>query len=196
MIHLYNVNQRSKISWEDYLKQIYYNPVNAGSFSGPDKLYRFVRKDGKYVLSKYKIRKWLQRQEAYSLQRAVRRRLKRNKVITTGIDDQWDADLMDMSKYAKENDGFTFILVVIDIFSKFIWMRALKDKRGQSVSVAFTDILQEGRHPNRIRTDKGQEFRSRAFNAILKDQHIEHLYAQNTAVNANYAEGREGDKNN
>lgn len=176
------------MSWEDYLEQVYYNPVNAGSFSGPDKLYQYVRKQGKYVLSKYKIRKWLQRQEAYSLQKGVRRRFKRNKVIVLGIDDQWDADLMDMSKYSKQNDRVAFILIVIDIFSKFLWMHLLEDKKGQSVTAAFESILQEGRRPTRLRTDKGQEFRSRAFNAYLDDQNIEHLYAQNTEIKANYAE--------
>lgn len=176
------------MSWEDYLEQVYYNPVNAGSFSGPDKLYQYVRKQGKYVLSKYKIRKWLQRQEAYSLQKGVRRRFKRNKVIVLGIDDQWDADLMDMSKYSKQNDGVAFILIVIDIFSKLLWMRPLEDKKGQSVTAAFESILQEGRRPTRLRTDKGQVFRSRAFNAYLDDQNIEHLYAQNTEIKANYAE--------
>jgi hypothetical protein len=44
-------------SWEQYLKKIYYNSSNPASFAGPDKLYRFVIKDGKFVLSKYKIKK-------------------------------------------------------------------------------------------------------------------------------------------
>lgn len=95
---------------------------------------------------------------------------------------------MDMSKYSKQNDGVAFILIVIDIFSKLLWMRPLEDKKGQSVTAAFQSILQEGRRPTRLRTDKGQEFRSRAFNAYLDDQNIEHLYAQNTEIKANYAE--------
>ena len=176
------------MSWEEYLKAIYFSPANAGSFSGPDKLYRYVRKEGKYVISKYKIRKWLQRQEAYSLQRPLRRRFKRNRVITLGIDDQWDADLMDMTKFSKTNNGYAHVLIVIDIFSKFLWMRPLKDKKGENVTMAFEDILENGRHPQRTRTDKGQEFRSKAFNALLKGRDIEHLYAQNTEVKANYAE--------
>ena len=49
----------------------------------------------------------------------------------------------------EENSGFSFILVVIDIFSKFVWMRPLKNKKGQSVNAAFQDILREGRHPTR-----------------------------------------------
>jgi hypothetical protein len=97
-------------SWEQYLKKIYYDPSNPASFSGPDKLHRFVRKDGKFVLSKYKIRKWLQRQESYSLQRPLKRSFKRNKVIVKGIDDQWDVDLIDMTKFANYNNEYNFIL--------------------------------------------------------------------------------------
>ena len=74
-------------SWEQYLKKIYYDPSNPASFTGPDKLHRFVRKDGKCLLSKYKIRKWSQRQEPYSLERPLKGSFKRNKVIVKGIDD-------------------------------------------------------------------------------------------------------------
>lgn len=51
------------------------------------------------------------------------RPFKKNKVTALGIDDQWDINLMDMSKYSKENDGTAFVLIVIDIFSKFLWMK-------------------------------------------------------------------------
>ena len=176
------------MSWEEYLKEIYYNPANAGSFGGPDKLYRYVQKAGKYVISKYKIRKWLQRQEAYSLQRSMRKRFRRNKVVVAGLDDQWDADLMDMTKFSKDNDGYSYILVVIDIFSKYLWMRPLKDKKGDTTVRAFKDVLRDGRKPSRLRTDKGQEFRSRAFNDALKERGINHFYSQNTEVKANFAE--------
>jgi hypothetical protein len=64
---------------------------------------------------------------------------------------------MDMSKYAKQNDGVAFVLVVVDIFSKFLWMRPLKDKKGQSVTSAFENILRGGRRPTRIRTDSEPE---------------------------------------
>lgn len=132
---------------------IYYDPSKAGSFSEPDKVYRYVRKEGKYVISKHKILKWLKRQEAYSLQQLVLRRFQRKKATTTGIDDQWDADLMDMSKYAPKN---AYILVVIEIFSKYTWLRPLKNKKGNAMSRAFVEILEEGMCTNRPRTDKEQ----------------------------------------
>ena len=166
------------MSWEDYLKKIYYNPSNPASFSGPQKLFAFVKKDGKYSISKYKIRKWLQNQEPYSVQRPVKRPMKRTNIIVAGIDDQWSADLMDMVTFSKYNDGYNYILVVIDVFSKYLWVRKLKDKKGSSVASAFEDIFKE-RSPRRIRTDKGQEFGSRLVQAVFKKKGIKHFYALN-----------------
>ena len=166
-------------SWERYLKKIYYDPSNAASFAGPEKLYHFVKRDRKFNISKYKIKKWLQRQEAYSIQRPLRRPQNRTNIIVAGIDDQWSADLMDMVKFAKYNDGYSYVLVVIDVFSKYLWLRNLKDKKGDSVAKAFQDILKEGRKPNRIRSDKGQEFRARSVQLIFKTHGIRHFYALN-----------------
>lgn len=186
--HLLFYIQRHNMSWEDYLAKIYYDPFAAGSFTGVDKLFRYVQNEGKYNISKYKVRKWLQRQEPYSLQRPVRRQYRCNKVVVAGIDDQWDADLMDMTKFRKENDGVQYVLLVIDIFSKYLWMQPLKDKKGPTTARAFENILSEGRQPTKLRTDKGQEFRSIAFNNVLTDRNIKHFYSQNTEVKANYAE--------
>ena len=112
------------MSWEDYLKKIYYDPTSPASFSGPDKLYVYVKKDGKY-----KIKKWLQQQEPYSMQRPLRKPSNRTHIVVAGIDDQWSADLMDMIKFSKYNDVFAYVLVVIDVFSKYLWLRKLRQKR-------------------------------------------------------------------
>ena len=108
--------------------------------------------------SKYRIRKWLQKEDAFSLQRESRKPVKRSRIVVAGIDDQWSADLMDMVKFATSNQGVRFILVVIDVFSKYLWLRPLKDKKGPSIVEAFESIFKEGRKPERIRMDKGQEF--------------------------------------
>ena len=145
---------------EEYLHDIYFDPNNPASFSGPDKLYRYTQRKGKHDISHIKMRKWLQQQEAYSLQKPILKRFKKNRIMVTGIDDQWSADLMDMVKFKEYNKGYTFILVVIDVFSKYLWMRPLKNKLGGSVSKAIGSILEDGRSPIRIRTDKGTEFKA------------------------------------
>ena len=45
------------MSYKTYLKQLYFDPEKPGSYGSVNKLYRAVRKEGKYVLGKSKIKK-------------------------------------------------------------------------------------------------------------------------------------------
>ena len=66
-----------------------------------------------------------------------------------------------ISKFSK---GFTFLLCVFDIFSKYDWVFPLKDKKGVSIVDAFQKILDKsGRKPNKIWVDKGSEFYNSSF---------------------------------
>ena len=165
--------------WQDYLKEIYFNPSKAGSFQSGDKLYQAVKEDGRYNISRHQIQKWLQNQEAYSLQKATRHKFKKTPIIVAGKDDQWSADLMDMVKFSKHNNNVNYVLVVVDTFSKYLWLRPLKDKTGPSVAAAFKDIFKEGRKPNRLRTDKGQEFRAKVVRNLMASNVVQQMFAQN-----------------
>lgn len=72
----------------------------------------------------------VKRQIVDELHRPARKNFKRRKVIIKGIGDLWQADLIEMIPYCKENKGVRYILVVIDCFSKYIWARELKSKKG------------------------------------------------------------------
>ena len=87
-----------------------------------------------------------------------------------GIDDQFDADLASMSDYEKSNDGYKYLLVVIDIFSRYAWIEPLKNKTADSIVRAFNKILSEGCKPRRLRTDAATDFTSKKFQNLLKDQ--------------------------
>ena len=39
-----------------------------------------------------------------------------------GIDEIWATDLIDMQAFSKDNNGMKYLLTVIDIFSKFVWI--------------------------------------------------------------------------
>lgn len=164
--------------WKEYLKSVYFDPSKPSSFTSPNKLFDYVKKDGKFDISKYRIRKWLQQQEPYSLQ-SVNRKPKTTPIIVSGIDDQWSADLMDMTKFENENNGIKYVLVVIDIFSKFVYLRPLPDKTGRSVADAFKDIFRQGRIPKRLRTDKGQEFKARVVRDLMHARGVRQMFAEN-----------------
>ena len=174
-------------TWREYLKKIYFDASNPGSYEGVDKLYKQVKNEGKYKLSKAKIKKWLQNQLSFSLNKRVNRNFKRGKVIVEGIDDQFDADLASMADYEKSNDGYKYLLVVIDIFLRYAWIQPLKNKSAENIVKAFEKILSEGRKPRRLRTDAATDFTSKKFQDLMKKEKIAHFTTHNEKQ-ANYVE--------
>ena len=127
-------------NWEKYLEKIYFNPSHPASYEGPVRLYKYVKQGGKYKISHNQIKKWIQKQESYSRNKGVKRKFQRGRMIVAGIDDQFDADLASFISYADENDGYKYLLVVIDIFSRYAWVQPLKDK-GSNIYILFLYIL-------------------------------------------------------
>ena len=79
-----------------------------------------------------------------------------------------------MQLISKFNKEFRFLLCVIDIFSKYAWVVALKDKKDISIVNAFQKILKESdRKPSKIWVDKGSEFYNNSFKKWLKDNDVE-----------------------
>ena len=173
--------------WEDYLRQIYYNPSHPASYEGEKAVYNAVKRENKYRISHGQIRNWLQNQDAYSLNKAVKRNFHRGRVVVSGIDDQWDADLASFARDSDENDGYRYLLVVIDIFSRYAWIQPIKDKTAKEVVRAFNKILSEGRKPRRLRTDAGKEFTSKLFQENLRAKNIPH-FTTHSEKQANYVE--------
>ena len=174
-------------SWKQYLKSIYFNPSHPASYEGINKLYDVVKKEGKFKISREKIKNWLQSQVSYSLNKPVSRKFRRGRVLVKGIDDQFDADLASLIRFAKDNDGYKYLLVVIDIFSRYGWVEPLKDKTAPRIVRAFTKILREGRVPRKLRTDAATDFSSGKFQKLLKDKDIVHI-TTHSEKQANYVE--------
>lgn len=60
---------------EQYLKKVLYDPRHPGSFAGATKLYEIVKKEGKYDIGLNRIKKFLQNQDAFSLQKSETTRI-------------------------------------------------------------------------------------------------------------------------
>ena len=75
-----------------------------------------------------------------------------------------------MSKF---NKRFKYLLCAIDLFSKYAWVIAIKDKKGTSIVNAFKKIVSKGeRKPNKIWVDQGSEFYNQYFKDFLKISNI------------------------
>ena len=124
---------------EANLKRKWYSPEAVGAFAGVQALKTGtkIKTDG--------IKEWLKGQEAYTLHKTIKRRFPRRRVIVRGIDDQWQADLLDVSKVKSDNDGVNFLLTCIDVFSKFAWVVPLKNKSAEEVVAGMKSGSGSGR---------------------------------------------------
>lgn len=163
------------------LSKIYYNPSHPSSFSGVDRLWKEVST----LASKKDVLKWLQSQDTYTLHKPVCRRFQRNKYVVDNIDDLWQADLNDVKHIKKQNDGFNYILTVIDVFSKFAWALPIRSKTGTSICDAFSTILKTSKRiPVNLMTDKGTEFSNRLFQQFLNKKSIGYYHSNNPDTKA------------
>ena len=109
------------------------------------------------------------------------------KIVSDMIHKRWAADLISYIN-RPTTDGFTHVLVVQDIFSRFVWTRALKSAQTKEVTEAFLEILREARDsaedagplegsarikvPFELNSDKGSEFTGKEFQDMLVAQQI------------------------
>ena len=173
------------MQYKDYLKSVYYDVNSPASFTSTEKLYQAVRRLGKYKISRQKIKQWLQEQDVYTLHRGVKRKFSRRKIITSGVNIQWGADLASVVNIAKYNSGVKYLLIVLDVFSKYLFVKPLKSKRAKDVTEAFNRILQEaqGHHSVQILYfDKGGEFNNRLFKSYLQKNNIKYFTTQNENI--------------
>ena len=101
---------------ETLLKRLYFDPKYSTTFSSRLKLQKYAKSHGSR-LTKQQVSDWLYKQDVYTSHHPVLHQFSRLKVITQGLNDVWDADLMDMSKFARHNDGIHYVAIFIDIFS-------------------------------------------------------------------------------
>ena len=161
-----------------YLKRVYYSPAHPGSFGGINALERIAR--GKNI-SRASILKFLSGEEAYNLHRPIRHHFERRRIVVSDIDEQWEADLIDVSSISRQNRGYRFMLTAIDTLSKTGWAEPIRNKTSHEIIRAFKKIFKESKRlPEKLRTDKGKEFTNRNVQAFLKKHNIHFFSTQNS----------------
>ena len=167
-----------KTEKETILEKYYFNSSNPAAFSGPQKLYRVLKTKYPGQFSLPFIKRWLNNQDEYSIQRQVRHRFKTPNIRVSHINEQFEADLAYVGNLAKYNDGVQFLLFVVDCLSKYLWIRPLKNKTAKAILEAMKQILKQ-QIPKKLRTDRGTEFVNQWFKKIMKDNNIYFFTTQN-----------------
>ena len=66
---------------------------------------------------------------AEELHKPVIKKLKTRKVYARYKDNIWAADLAEMGSLSSKNKNVQYLLCVIDVFTKYAWVKPLKDKK-------------------------------------------------------------------
>ena len=93
-----------------------------------------------------------------------------------------------MQLISQFNKGFSFLLCLINIYSKYAWVIPLKDKKDITITNAFQKSFKKSyRKPNKISFDKGSEFYKRSIKSWLEKNDIE-MYSAHYKENSVIAE--------
>ena len=105
-------------------------------------------------------------QPAEELHKPAIKKMKRRQFDARFKDKIWASDLAEMVSLSSKNENVKYLLYVIDVFTKYAWVKPLKHKKGKTVLNNFIQIVNESnRKPTKLRIDKGREF----YNKLMQE---------------------------
>jgi hypothetical protein len=166
---------------KDILENEYAKPEVAGK--SIITFYKYLT--GKYLNIKRKhVKQFLEKQNAYNLTKPQIFRV--NKPITSLFPNSlWSVDLIDMLYLSKSNYEYRYIINVVDVFSRKIWLEKIKFKTSKQIAESFQTIIDRaGITPNNLMCDNGTEFKGR-FEEMCKDLDIKIRHTRSYSPQAN-----------
>ena len=92
---------------------------------------------------------------AEELHKPVIKKFRRRKVHAKFKDNIWAEYLAEMGSMSSKNKNVKFLLCVIDVFTKYKWVKPIKDKKGKTVLNAFIEIVNgSNQKPNKLWNDQ------------------------------------------
>jgi len=164
------------------LSEAYFDPESSVGFGGLSALQKYGKTLG---ITGSETRRWLSGQKNYQKFKPIKRRINRHRTFVDGLDEQWQADLIVLENFAKENRGYAYILICIDILSRHVFATPLKNKDAITTMTGLKKIFDTSqRKPLLLQTDEGGEFMGAHFQAFLKHHGIRHFYTHQDTKSA------------
>ena len=176
----------SDIAKEQILRETYFNPLTG--YGSREQLYRDVRGRGVRV-SRKEVKDWLEHQDTYTRFQTPIRKFKRRPTYSPGLGLFAQIDLVDMSAFEGENDGYRWILTTIDVFSRYASCVPVRRKFANFTRPAVEEFLSEyathfGRDPELIQSDDGGEFVNQNVLSLFRERGITHYSTRLTGEKA------------
>ncbi|KRH92404.1 transposable element [Pseudoloma neurophilia] len=81
-------------------------------------------------------------------------------------------DLIDLRRYKNENSGFSWVLTIIDVFSKYAFVQPMKSKTAENTAISLSEIFDTYGDPQIVQSDNGTEFIAHQIEEVFKNRKI------------------------
>ena len=154
------------------VKQAFYDP-NTGLWSA-DKIYKKLKADGVKVTLK-QVEDVVKNQlvtQIYKPQGKYKKRF--TTIYAKAPREQYQVDLIDLSKYSKFNRGYKWMFNAVDVHSRYAYSVPTKTKGNDDCVNAFKEIVKVMGAPKNLNTDLEQAILGKEFQALLKKEGVKH----------------------
>ena len=135
-----------------------------------------------------KIARYLRKNQTHSLHKPRRKKFKRRRIVVHYPYQIVQMDLIELRQISGSNKGYNYILLVIDLFSKKIWLRKMKTKTGRETADSIKSVIADMEWPPQtVIFDEGNEFYNKYVYMIFAQYNI-HYYSIRTSTKAGAAE--------
>ena len=154
------------------MDKIYNNPEASGSFSSVERLHQAYR-DVRPSTRRKDVQNYLQTSDTYTIYIQKPGRFSRRIFMAGRPGAILCADVAYMTGLCEENDNIMFLLVVMDLFSKYLWVRPLTSLKSQYVIDAFESIFEDSVYQTtKICTHEGVAFTNKAIQKYFTGRNI------------------------
>ncbi len=74
--------------------------------------------------------------------------------------------------YMPNHDGFLYIVVLVDCFSKFMWAKATRHRDAPTIKAFLQSVFQTGQKWEILQSDNGGEFVNRILEDFLQEEGV------------------------
>jgi hypothetical protein len=158
------------------LKNLWTSHNSEIAYSGITKIKDFY-KNG---MKNKEIESELSKIRTYTRHKEAKKIKKFNPFFVYSPHEMWQIDLMYLPDLARYNEGYKYLLCLLEVFSRKLYIKLLKEKTSKIVTEAFIELQKViNFFPDKIVCDMGGEFKCKLFKDYCKENNINLIFTKN-----------------
>ena len=112
------------------------------NYPGAERLAKLVReKHPNKHIRRPQVVQFLSEQTASQTFKEKRKSKPKGHIVAKMVNELWQMDIFDLSRYEKNNDDYKYLLACVDVFSRKAYVKPMKNKDTSTVISAFGNLL-------------------------------------------------------